>query len=71
MLRTSASCWIFVLSLTNTALVYSLTLPAMLSIDPVLTLVAVGPYPVMLACVRLFGSHDAAAPSAGESGRSE
>ena len=45
-----------ILSLTNTALVYSLTLPAMLAIDPVLTLVAVGPYPVMLACVRLFGS---------------
>ena len=32
-----------ILSLTNTALVYSLTLPAMLAIDPVLTLVAVGP----------------------------
>ena len=44
-----------ILSLTNTVLVYSVTLPAMLAIDPGLTLVAVGLYPVMLGCVRLFG----------------
>ena len=45
-----------ILSLTNTILVYSLTLPAMLAIDPGLTVAAVGLYPVMLGCVRLFGS---------------
>jgi ATP-binding cassette subfamily B protein len=44
-----------VLSLTNTALAYALTLPAMLAIDPLLTLAAVGLYPVMLVVVRLFG----------------
>ncbi|MEB3247444.1 MAG: ABC transporter ATP-binding protein [Synechococcus sp.] len=44
-----------ILSLTNTLLAYSLTLPAMLTIDPWLTLVAIGPYPVMLTVVRLFG----------------
>ncbi|MEX1316431.1 MAG: ABC transporter ATP-binding protein [Synechococcaceae cyanobacterium] len=44
-----------VLSLTNTALAYALTLPAMLSIDPWLTLAAVGLYPLMLLTVRLFG----------------
>ncbi|MFM7267169.1 MAG: ABC transporter ATP-binding protein, partial [Cyanobium sp.] len=44
-----------VLSLTNTALAYALTLPAMLSIDPLLTVVAVGLYPLMLFTVRLFG----------------
>ncbi|MFM8603925.1 MAG: ABC transporter transmembrane domain-containing protein, partial [Cyanobium sp.] len=44
-----------VLSLTNTALAYALTLPAMLSIDPPLTVVAVGLYPLMLFTVRLFG----------------
>ncbi|SBO42411.1 ABC transporter ATP-binding protein [Cyanobium sp. NIES-981] len=44
-----------VLSLTNTALAYSLTLPAMLSIDPWLSLAAVGLYPLMLITVRLFG----------------
>ena len=44
-----------VLSLTNTALAYALTLPAMLSIDPWLSLAAVGLYPLMLATVRLFG----------------
>lgn len=44
-----------VLSLTNTALAYALTLPAMLSIDPGLTLAAVGLYPLMLITVRLFG----------------
>ena len=44
-----------ILSLTNTLLAYSLTLPAMLTIDPWLTLAAIGPYPVMLSVVRLFG----------------
>jgi ATP-binding cassette subfamily B protein len=44
-----------VLSLTNTALAYALTLPAMLAIDPLLSLAAVGLYPLMLATVRLFG----------------
>jgi ATP-binding cassette subfamily B protein len=44
-----------VLSLTNTALAYALTLPAMLAIDPLLTLAAVGLYPLMLLLVRLFG----------------
>ena len=44
-----------VLSLTNTALAYALTLPAMLTIDPLLTVVAVGLYPLMLFTVRLFG----------------
>jgi len=44
-----------VLSLTNTALAYALTLPAMLAIDPLLTLAAVGLYPLMLLMVRLFG----------------
>ena len=34
---------------------YALTLPAMLAIDPWLTLAAVGLYPVMLSTVRLFG----------------
>ncbi|UPH90317.1 ABC transporter ATP-binding protein [Synechococcus sp. NB0720_010] len=44
-----------VLSLTNTALAYALTLPAMLAIDPLLSLAAVGLYPLMLITVRLFG----------------
>jgi ATP-binding cassette subfamily B protein len=44
-----------VLSLTNTALAYALTLPAMLAIDPWLSLAAVGLYPLMLLVVRLFG----------------
>jgi ATP-binding cassette, subfamily B, multidrug efflux pump len=44
-----------VLSLTNTALAYALTLPAMLTIDPWLSLAAVGLYPLMLVTVRLFG----------------
>jgi ATP-binding cassette, subfamily B, multidrug efflux pump len=44
-----------VLSLTNTALAYALTLPAMLAIDPWLSLAAVALYPLMLAVVRLFG----------------
>ena len=44
-----------VLSLTNTALAYALTLPAMLAIDPLLSLAALGLYPLMLLTVRLFG----------------
>ena len=45
-----------VLSLTNTALAYGLTLPAMLAIDPWLSLAAVALYPLMLLVVRLFGA---------------
>jgi len=44
-----------VLSLTNTALAYAFTLPAMLAIDPGLTVAAIALYPVMLGAVRLFG----------------
>ncbi len=44
-----------VLSLTNTLLAYSLTIPAMVSIDPLLTLVSISLYPVMLGTVGLFG----------------
>ena len=44
-----------VLSLTNTILAYAFTLPAMLAIDPWLTLAAIALYPVMLGTVRLFG----------------
>ncbi|MEB3332694.1 MAG: ABC transporter ATP-binding protein [Synechococcaceae cyanobacterium] len=43
------------LSLTNTGLAYALTLPAMLLIDPWLSLAAVALYPLMLFTVRLFG----------------
>jgi len=44
-----------VLSLTNTVLAYALTLPAMVAIDPWLSLAAVALYPLMLMVVRLFG----------------
>ncbi|WP_115018100.1 ABC transporter ATP-binding protein [Synechococcus sp. UW140] len=44
-----------VLSLTNTGLAYAFTLPAMLAIDPGLTVAAIALYPVMLGTVRLFG----------------
>ena len=44
-----------ILSLTNTVLAYSFTLPFMLAIDPWLTLAAVALYPLMLGTVRLFG----------------
>ena len=44
-----------VLSLTNTGLAYAFTLPAMLAIDPGLTIAAIALYPVMLGSVRLFG----------------
>jgi len=43
------------LSLANTALAYAMTLPAMLLINPGLSLAAVGLYPLMLITVRLFG----------------
>jgi ATP-binding cassette subfamily B multidrug efflux pump len=43
------------LSLANTALAYALTLPAMLAINPGLSLAAVALYPLMLITVRLFG----------------
>ena len=44
-----------ILSLTNTLLAYAITLPAMVSIDPGLTIAAVSLYPLMLGTVRLFG----------------
>ncbi|QPN64178.1 ABC transporter ATP-binding protein [Synechococcus sp. CBW1004] len=44
-----------VLSLTNTVMAYALTLPAMLAIDPGLSLAALALYPLMLLVVRLFG----------------
>ena len=44
-----------VLSLTNTLLAYTFTLPAMMSIDPLLTFFAISVYPVLLGTVGLFG----------------
>ena len=44
-----------ILSLTNTFLAYTFTLPAMLSIDPLLTLFAISIYPILLGTVGLFG----------------
>ena len=44
-----------ILSLTNTFLAYTFTLPAMLSIDPLLTFSAISIYPVLLGTVGLFG----------------
>jgi len=44
-----------ILSLTNTVLAYCFTLPAMIAIDPLLTLSAIALYPVMLGTVSLFG----------------
>ena len=44
-----------ILSLTNTLLAYTLTLPAMLTIDPLLTIIAISVYPVLLGTVGLFG----------------
>ncbi len=44
-----------VLSLTNTILAYCFTVPAMLSISPLLTIIAMGLYPLMLGTVGLFG----------------
>ncbi len=44
-----------VLSLTNTLLAYTFTLPAMLTIDPLLTFFAISVYPILLGTVGLFG----------------
>ena len=44
-----------ILSLTNTLLAYTFTLPAMFSIDPLLTFFAISIYPVLLGTVGLFG----------------
>ena len=44
-----------ILSLTNTFLAYTFTLPAMISIDPLLTFFAISIYPVLLGTVGLFG----------------
>ncbi len=44
-----------ILSLTNTLLAYTFTLPAMLAIDPLLTIFAISIYPILLATVGLFG----------------
>ncbi len=44
-----------VLSLTNTFLAYTFTLPAMLTIDPLLTFFSISVYPVLLGTVGLFG----------------
>ena len=44
-----------ILSLTNTLLAYTFTLPAMLTIDPLLTFFAISIYPVLLGTVGLFG----------------
>ncbi|WP_320667551.1 ABC transporter ATP-binding protein [Prochlorococcus sp. MIT 1307] len=44
-----------ILSLTNTLLAYCFTIPAMIAIDPWLTLAAIALYPVMLGTVSLFG----------------
>ena len=44
-----------ILSLTNTFLAYTFTLPAMLSIDPLLTFFAISIYPFLLGTVGLFG----------------
>ncbi len=44
-----------ILSLTNTLLAYTFTLPAMLTIDPLLTFFAISIYPILLGTVGLFG----------------
>ena len=44
-----------ILSLTNTFLAYTFTLPAMLTIDPLLTCFAISTYPILLGAVGLFG----------------
>ena len=44
-----------ILSLTNTLLAYTFTLPAMLAIDPYMTIAAICLYPLMLGIVGLFG----------------
>ena len=42
------------LSIINSVFVYSLTLPAMLSIDPMLTFLSISVYPIMLVIVQRF-----------------
>lgn len=42
------------LSIINSVFVYSLTLPVMIAIDPMLTLLAVSVYPIMLVIVQRF-----------------
>lgn len=42
------------LSIINSVFVYSLTLPAMVAIDPLLTLLSISVYPIMLAIVQRF-----------------
>ena len=42
------------LSIINSVFVYSLTLPAMVAIDPLLTLLAISVYPIMLLIVQRF-----------------
>ena len=44
-----------ILSLTNTLLAYTFTLPAMFSIDPLLTIFAISIYPILLGTVGIFG----------------
>ena len=44
-----------ILSLTNTLLAYTFTLPAMFSIDPILTFFSISIYPLLLGIVGLFG----------------
>tara|TARA_Y100001968_G_C19451634_1_gene769085 strand:+ start:5001 stop:6638 length:1638 start_codon:yes stop_codon:yes gene_type:complete len=44
-----------ILSLTNTLLAYTFTLPAMLAIDPFMTIASISLYPLMLGIVGLFG----------------
>ena len=44
-----------ILSLTNTFLAYTFTLPAMLTINPLLTFFSISVYPVLLGTVGLFG----------------
>ncbi|WP_055077162.1 ABC transporter ATP-binding protein, partial [Pseudanabaena sp. 'Roaring Creek'] len=42
------------LSIINSVFVYGLTLPAMIAIDPLLTLLSISVYPIMLAIVQRF-----------------
>jgi ATP-binding cassette subfamily B protein len=42
------------LSIINSVFVYSLTLPAMMAIDPMLTLLSISVYPIMLVIVQSF-----------------
>ena len=44
-----------ILSLTNTFLAYAFTIPAMIAINPWLTVASISLYPIMLGVVRLFG----------------